>query len=235
MKNVQIKSLFFLIPAALFVLTAAVFVADAQTRRDNRPPTPTPTPAGIPTIVSLADDRQNESVNSPLQVLPPETTEQKLERYSQLIDELNARIKTLEAGQKKDTDEKQKRLMLNLDILSRAEQRAESLRKQLFELIEKENTVKTRIGQISFDARPEIVERSTALIGSLRPEDVREARRKSLDAERQNLETLLTQIQINRSSLENSLQKADALVEKIRLKFEKEIDDVLEEETENEN
>ena len=36
-------------------------------------------------------------------------------------------------------------MLLNLDILTRSEQRAETLRKQLYEAIEKESTIKTRL------------------------------------------------------------------------------------------
>ncbi len=143
------------------------------------------------------------------------------------IRELNARLKKLESTKKSDEDQKQQRLLLNLDILTRAETRAESLRKQLFEMIEKENSVKTRLEEINFDARPELIERSVALVGSLRPEDLRDQRKKSLDIEKSNLETLLTQIQTSRALLETNVGKADALVEKIRAKFDKEIDGAL--------
>ena len=149
------------------------------------------------------------------------------------IKELSDRIKSLESDKKNDYDQKQKRLLLNLDILSRAESRAESLRKQLFEMVEKETTVQTRLEQIRFDARPEAIERSTAFVGSMRPEEIRDQRKKSLDAERKNLESLLTQIQTSRTSLEENVSKADFLVEKVRLKLDKDIDDALSEKEEN--
>jgi hypothetical protein len=124
-----------------------------------------------------------------------------------------------------DKDEKQKRLLLNLDILTRSEQRSESLRKQLFEMIEKENTVKTRLDQLEIDIRPESIERSLQLSGSMKPEEVRENRRKSLAAERSNLQSLLAEIQNTKSTINVNLQKSEAMVEKIRIKLEKDIDD----------
>ena len=75
--------------------------------------------------------------------------------------------------------------------------------------------------------RPEMIDRNAAFAGSLRPEDVRDARRKSLASEKANLQSLLTQLQSNREKLEQSVERADFLVDKIRLKFEKEIDDAL--------
>jgi hypothetical protein len=141
------------------------------------------------------------------------------------VQELKNRIKKLESGRKVSYDEKQKRLMLNLDILSRAEQRTEGLRKQLFEMIEKENTVKSRLDQIEFDSRPEMIERTLQMAGSLRPEEIRDSRRRSLQAERTNLQTLLTEIQTTRANLNTNLIKADQMVERLRQKLEKDIDD----------
>lgn len=147
--------------------------------------------------------------------------------------ELSERVKLLESTKTNEYDQKQKRLLLNLDILSRAETRAESLRKQLFEMIEKESGVQTRLEQIRYDARSEVIERSTAFVGSMRPEEVRDQRKKSLEAEKRNLESLLTQIQTSRANLEDSVSKADFLVEKVRLKFDKDIDDALTDKEEN--
>jgi Nnf1 len=150
---------------------------------------------------------------------------------SEIVKELTERIKKLEASQKVDKDEKQKRLLLNLDILTRAEQRTESLRKQMFEMIEKENAIKARLDQLDIDMRPDVIERALQLNGSMRPEEVRESRRKTLNAEKANLQSLLTEIQNTRSNLSLNLQKAEAVVEKLRAKLEKDIDDSLVEDT----
>jgi predicted nucleic acid-binding Zn-ribbon protein len=117
--------------------------------------------------------------------------------------------------------------------VTRAEQRSESLRKQLFDMIEKENAVKTKLDSLEYDLRPEVIDRNQAFIGSLRPEEIRAARRKSLESERANLQSLLTEIQKTRASLDASLQRSDALVERLRTKFEKEIDTALDDDSEN--
>jgi len=222
---------------ALFGVIAFVtddVTAQGSRRRSTPIPAPTATPITEPIVISRADEFPDENSRA----IPPDPNEVKLITGAEpanlaTLAELGNRIKNLEAARvtaepKADPDQKQKRLLLNLDILARAEQRSESLRKQVFELIEKENNVKTRLDTIDYDLRPEVIERSTALIGSLRPEEIRASRRKSLESERTNLQTLLTEIQRTRSSLDNGLQRADALVEKLRLKFEKEIDTSLE-------
>ena len=206
----------------IFVITSSSAAINAQPRAKPKPlATPLPTLTGAE-IISRAEDyqeppRTEQPVEKPVE--KPATT------TSGRIKELTERIKKLEETRETTYDEKQKRMLLNLDILTRAEQRSESLRKQLFEMIEKENSIKMRVDQIELDMRPEAIERSLQLAGSLRPEDVRDSRRKTLLAEKNNLASLLLQIQSNRSNLEMSVSKADLMVEKLRAKLEKDIDE----------
>ena len=205
----------------------------SKTRKAN--PVSRTTPAGTnsePLIISRANEFSSEN-----QVLVQPQTETQTEKpvekttvASDGMNDLNERVKNLETNQKKDPDEKQKRLLLNLDILTRAEQRAETMRKQLFDIIDKESQIKTRLDQIENDIRPEMIERSVALVGTLRPEELRDHRRKTLEVDKRNLQRLLTDIQNTRSSLDLNLQKADIMVEKLRFKLEKQIDDALEDE-----
>lgn len=215
-----------------FVIVAAVFVfstsSDAQTRRKKATVKPvrvvSPTlPNGDAQIVSQASDQNLLDPATITSVQP--SFETQIDPNVQKIKDLNSRIKKLEAARTNEYDEKQKRLLLNLDILTRAEQRSESLRKQLFEMIEKENSVKTRLDQIESDIRPEAISRSSMFAGSMKPEEIREMRQKSLDSERRNLQTLLTEIQNTRTNIGFTLEKSDMLVDKLRLKLEKEIDD----------
>jgi hypothetical protein len=218
--------------AALAVVVAD---ADAQTTRRSTPiPAPTATPqTSDPMVISRAEDFPDENP----QAIPPDPNEVKtagVDAASLLtLEQLGNRIKNLESSQKvekPDPDQKQKRLLLNLDILTRAEQRSESLRKQVFEMLEKESTVKTKLDSLEYDLRPEVIERTTAIIGSLRPEEIRASRRRSLESEKTNLQMMLTEIQRTRTRLEIDLQRSDTLVEKLRNKFEKEIDTALEDE-----
>ncbi len=236
--NLKIKSLLILFSVLLLCLSGLSFDGNAQTKR--RKPTvqpvvqPTPPPIGVPIIISRAEDIPSENqiiVPETLEVTP--TMEDKIDQVNTGIKDLKTRVKSLESTKKNEYDEKQKRLLLNLDILSRAEQRSENLRKQLYDLIDKENSIKTRIEQIDNDARPEMIERSIALVGTLHPEDLRESRKKSLQAERVNLESLLNQIVANHASLEANVQKSDTLVDKLRSKLEKDIDDALTDENPN--
>lgn len=219
--------------ALVFCLCGLFSVAGAQTtrRRTRRPISPivapTPLPQSEPVVVSRAED---DRIENPALVQPqtsPPVQPAGNESDDNQIGDLKARVKSLETRNANEYDLKQKRLLLNLDILTRAETRSESLRKQLFDMIEKENTYKTRLEQIENDSRPEMVDRAAAFAGSLRPEEIRDARRKNMATEKQNLESLLTEVQNSRANLETNLQKSDALVEKLREKLEKDIDNAL--------
>ena len=221
-----------LLPALLIVLTLGVADLHAQRRgRANGIPIASPTPVpGEPLIISRAEDFPDE--NS--QAIPPQpvNTDTVLpDGNANAIEALGNRVRELESGRKDDTDAKQKRLLLNLDILTRAEQRAETLRKQLFEMIEKESAIKTKLEQVENDARPESIDRQVAFAGTLRPEELRATRRRNLEAEKSSLQALLTEIQRTRTNLDANVRKADDLVDRLRVKLEKDIDSALAEET----
>ena len=101
------------------------------------------------------------------------------------------------------------------------------------EMIEKESQISTKLDQINADVRPETIDRQVAFAGSLRPEELRDTRRKTLEIEKKNLQILLADIQTVRANLELSVQKADILVQKLRDKLEKEIDDSLADDPKN--
>lgn len=211
--------------ALALVIGVFSFTAAAQNRRPKPKPLATPPVLTGAEIISQGDftDPQPHPADQPVEKTPTRSTGTNASK----IRDLNDRLNKLEAEKKTGYDEKQRMLLLNLDILTRAEQRTESLRKQLFEMIEKENTIKTRLDQIDYDIRPESIERTLQIAGSMRPEEVRENRRKTLDAERRNLQSLLSQIQNTHASLDASLQRAEQMVDKLRDKLEKDIDNAL--------
>jgi hypothetical protein len=222
---------------ALAAVAMFVFAADAQTQRLRKRAKKTPivqtapAPTTEPVIISRAEDFQldvptvSSNVENAVRVADAADSSISPEK---LIADLADRIRALESQKKDDYDQKQKRLAMNLEILTKAEQRVESLRKQSFDMIDKENSLKTRLEQIENDLRPESIERNIAFVGSLRPEDLRAARKRSLEAERTNVQNLLTEIQKTRSSLDLNVQKAELLVERLRTKLEAEIDAALE-------
>lgn len=234
--------------AALFLMLGFFAFADsvsAQTKKKRTKKrvtqiTPQPvTQSTLPVVVSEADQytQQNQQLitgNTETPTVEQETptqTDTDTETFEEKLARLNSRVRELEGSKQKAYEERQRRLLMNLDILTRAETRAESLRKQLYELIEKENSIKTKLETLEYDMRPEVIERQVAFAGSLRPEELREARRRNLEAEKRSLTTLLLDLQSTRTNLEQNVQRADQMVEKLRAVLEKDIDDALNEQT----
>jgi hypothetical protein len=211
---------------ALFLFTAAAFVGvDAQTRKPRPKPRPLATPVQTLTGAEIISQASESTIDPATQVQPQPSETPRRSATSERLNTIDARLKRLESPAASDPDAKQKRLETNLRILQIAEQRADNLRKQVFDLIEKQNSVQKRLDEIEYEIQPEVIERQLQLAGSLRPEEVRENRRKQLAAEQTNLQTLLTQVQGTRASLESQLAKADDLVTRLRDKIDKEIDD----------
>ncbi len=200
-----------------------------RSRAKKSTPVTSPTPPGSePAVISRADDA-NQTVILPESQDVIESEQVRSNGSESDIEEIRRAVRERQPNK---YDEKQKRLLLNLDILTRAEQRVESLRRQRFELIDKENELRIKLEKADVDLRPESIERVTSLTGSLRPEEIRESRKKSLEAERASIQSLLTEVHSAKASLDTSLRRAEDLVEKLRTKLEKDIDDALSDETE---
>jgi len=137
------------------------------------------------------------------------------------VQTLNARLKAiaeelLSPDSKENDNQKVKEIASNLDLLTETEQRAEVLRKQLIDLIEKETSYRTRLTQMDEDMRPENIERSMAGIGGTRTVEMRDTRRRSLESEKKGLENLLAITSQSRMRLEEDVRQADQLVARFR-------------------
>ena len=120
------------------------------------------------------------------------------------------------------------RISSSFNLLTQAEQRAEMLRRQLLELIEKETLYRTRITQIEEDMRPENVERTLNPYGTTRTAELRDTRRRVLETDRRGYVSLLALTTESRTRLDEEVRHADALVQRLRLRLnpliEREID-----------
>lgn len=155
----------------------------------------------------------------------------------QSLQTLNNRLKVISdellAPDKKNEDkslESVRKVTTNLDLLTHAEERAEVLRKQLIELIEKETAYKGRMTQFDEDLRPENIERSMAGVGGTRTAEMRDTRRRVLDNDKRGIENLLSVTVQSRIRLEEDVRQADQLVTRLRQRLfpliEKEIDKI---------
>lgn len=92
-----------------------------------------------------------------------------------------------------------------------AAESAEKLRAQLLEVQGKEEALRARVQQLDESLKPENIERSLAGIGSTRPEELRESRRRQLTIERDGVLAQLKTLETSRQRLEAALANAEML------------------------
>ena len=86
--------------------------------------------------------------------------------------------------------------------------RLERLRQELTEVQMKETDLRARLDQLNEAIKPENIERSLAGVGSTRPEELREHRRKTLTIERDSVAKQLQRHEERRMTLEAAIATA---------------------------
>ena len=92
-----------------------------------------------------------------------------------------------------------------------AAERVENLKAQLLDVQGREDGLRQRLQELDEAIKPENIERSLAGVGSTRPEELREARRKQLTIERNGVLAQLQTLQTSRTRLESEIANAEAL------------------------
>lgn len=85
----------------------------------------------------------------------------------------------------------------------------DELRLQLIEVQEKEGTLRLRAQQLEEELKPQNIERALAGIGSTRPEELREARRRQLTIEQESVKAQLKLIETTKERLETAIAGAE--------------------------
>jgi chromosome segregation ATPase len=135
------------------------------------------------------------------------------------INALSTQVGTLNETLTKMREEQKS--MLDMERLTRAETRAESLRAQLRDVLEKSSNLQARVEEIDYAVKPENIERAVGVYGTTRPEELREARRRQLESERTRLQTQLATLETSRVRLELAIATADREVDMLRERLDK--------------
>jgi hypothetical protein len=90
-----------------------------------------------------------------------------------------------------------------------AAESAQQLRNQISQLNDQEAEIKIRLQELDYELKPENIEHYFAGVGSVHPEELREARRKKLQIEKDRLQAQLTEIDQSRRQLEAAIIAAD--------------------------
>ena len=91
-----------------------------------------------------------------------------------------------------------------------AAETAGKLRQQLVDVQAKEGELRTRLRQLEEALKPENIERALAGIGSTKPEELREHRRRQLTIEKNGVLAQLQTLEASRSRLESAIATADS-------------------------
>jgi glucose/arabinose dehydrogenase len=214
--------------AAMFVATLLCVTSHAQTN-ERRQTTPAPRAQEQPT------DAQSAAPSADTLVNEVALLRKSLQTLNTRLREISDKLLATDTNQPDASNPKQNRLAASLAILNQTEQRAELLRRQLLEMLEKETFYKNRLVQIDESSRPESIDRTLALVGTtISTTDLRDTRRRVLDNERTGVLGLLNQTSQSRIRLEDDVKQADLLVAKLRARLlpliEKEIDKINPEE-----
>lgn len=124
-------------------------------------------------------------------------------------------------------NEKQQRLVLGMEMLVRAEQRITAWQKYQIELVEKQGETRAKLAGIEIELRPERIERSLTFEGTTRTDELRESRRTTLQAERQSLSALMSQIENSLREANDTLRESQALAYRLRRTFLPQIEQEL--------
>jgi hypothetical protein len=215
--------------AALFLISVCWLQGDAQSRtrrsRRTKPVVTNPTIASPgqeqsnePRVISTADESETTESQDP----PAEKSVTKKpsdqEKMQQTINTLSNQVERL--NDKLTRMQEDDRTLLDMERLTRAEQRAENVRTQLVDVESKLADLQAKLDQIVYSLKPENIERATAGYGSLRPEEARDTRRRQLENERMRTESQVRILEQSKTRLEQSLATADAEVDRLRRKLE---------------
>lgn len=213
------------------VLGLAFIEADAQTRRKRRSrrvtrpvvtnPTITATneasTTGEPRVLSTADETTEAALvetTKPRKKKTPTSEEDMQQTINTLSNQVNRLTDKLTEMQSND------RSLMDMERLTRAEQRSESLRQQQLETESKLADFRVHLDQVEYSIKPENLERSMAGYGSTRPEDAREARRRQLEGEKARLQAQIRILETSKARLETAVANADAEVDVLRRRLQ---------------
>lgn len=214
----------------LLVVVGLSFIdAGAQTRkkrRTRRAPRPVITnpvinpdeqsSADEPKVISTADgsetpqaesSRSRKKKTSTNPAADEEDMQQTINALSNQVNRLTDRL-----GKMQDNE----RTLLDMERLTRAEQRAESLRGQQLDVETKLADLQSKIDQMDYALKPENIERVTSGYGTTRPEEARDSRRRQLESEKSRLLAQVKILETSRTRLEVAVANADAEVEMLR-------------------
>lgn len=231
-----------LILAAFVVVSFCLIDVGAQTRKKRRsrrvrrpvvsapvitnpaiyqPSTATTNPEAVPEdkIISTADETPADPDNT----RPTAKSKSEAAEMQQTINKLSNQVERL--TDQLTEKEALERDRMDMERLTRAEQRAEALRVQLIDVESKMADLHSKLDQVEYYLKPENIERATQGGGSVHPEEARDSRRRQLENEKTRLQAQIKLYETSKARLEPSIAMADSEVDMLRAKLQGRRDD----------
>lgn len=211
---------------ALFLIGGFLLVdSSAQKRkrkrqRARRPAAPritNPEIYQLPTVENTNSDNSgetanpSENTNSSTRSEDPESMKRTIRTLSNQVDKLNDKLSQMEESQ---------RSLVDLERLSRAEQRSAQLRAELRDVQAKKGELEAHLEDVEYALKPENIERAAAGYGTTRPEEVREQRRRQLENERDRVRKQIEQLRGSDERLQQAIATSDAEVDRLQKKLD---------------
>jgi len=218
MKKSVVRILLATLAAAFLFLPAAQSQQRKRvSRRVTHPVRPqadaTPLP-NEPTVVSTAEDQQETPRRTTRTRQSATGTQAENEQLRSTVRQLSSQVEQLSSQLNQMKNDQH--AMVDLERLTRAEQRAEDLRNQLREVTDKEFQYQERLAEIDYELQPDSIQRRAALIGSLNPSAVRDAIEQQLQREKTRIQKQLELLAASHTRLDAAVASADAEVERLR-------------------
>lgn len=165
---------------------------------------------------------QGATPQQPTRSTPSEPAPPCMDQIS--MDQLEKSVKQLTAGvevlAKRVSDLEKERLFdVTRVLLVGEEARAEALQGKLRESMERQLILQARLELVDNQLRPEAIERLFVGIGSVRPEEGREAVRRRLSVEKQGIVAQLDLVRQERNRFQASLATADMTIQRLRMRL----------------
>ena len=185
------------------------------------PPTASEATADGVQIISTADQGNETNTSEIPQPKKPKSTTPATEQKEDMQQTINALSNQVNRLTDKLTQmQEDDRYQLDMERLTRAEQRAEQIRSQLVDTQSKIADLESKLEQVDYALKPENIDRSAQGVGTVHPEEVRDSRRKQLESEKSRLVAQLKILETSKSRLEISQSNADSEVDSLRAKLE---------------
>lgn len=156
------------------------------------------------------DAASTKKSTAPTKAASDAEMQQTINHLSNQVDKLNDKLTRMQEND---------RALIDMERLTRAEQRAENLRAQQVDVESKLADLQAKVDQIDYLLRPENIERAAGY-GTVHPEEARETRRRQLESEKSRVMSQVKILETSRTRLETSVATADAEVDNLRRRIE---------------